>query len=272
MEMKWLNGFRDENRMKRDKTSYIIQTVAQALEVMEQFRDDAHELGSLELGRRLKLKPVRVSRLLATLKSRSYLEQNPTTKGYRLGLNAHYLGRAFVKQMGLLRQSRPVQESLARMCRETACVSIMKDFQIVCLDAVESDLPVRVAPRIGIKSPMHCTGAGKVLAANLSEDDLGRYLLGRELMKFTPNTIVDHDELAGQLRRTTYLGYAADYEESELGVTCIGAPLRDRTGAVVAAVSVSGPSVRMFDRRLQDEIIPLVVDAAHVISLRLGWS
>jgi DNA-binding IclR family transcriptional regulator len=257
--------------MKRDKTSYIIQTVAQALAVMEQFREDVHELGSLELGRRLKLKPVRVARLLATLRSRGYLEQNPATEGYRLGLKSHQLGQAFVKQMGLLRQARPVQESLVRMCRETSCVSIMKDFQIVCLDAVESDLPVRVAPRIGIKSPLHCTGAGKVLAANLSEDDLRTYLLGRELMKFTPNTIVDHDEFAGQLRRTAYLGYAVDHEESELGVTCIGAPLRDRTGAIVGAVSVSGPSVRMVAQRLHDELIPLVKDAAHVISLRLGW-
>jgi DNA-binding IclR family transcriptional regulator len=256
--------------MKREKTSYIIRKVVQALEVMEQFKDDTHELGVVELGRRLKLHPSKVFRLLATLESRDYVEQNPRTEGYRLGFKAHQLGQAFLKQMGLLRQARPVQESLVRMCRETSCVSIMKDFHIVCLDAVESDLPVRVAPRIGIRSPLHCTGAGKVRAANLSEAELEKYLLGRELKRFTPNTIVDHDEFAGQLRETASLGYAVNHEESELGVTCIGAPLRDRTGAVVGAVSVSGPSVRMAPQRLHDELIPLVKEAAHVISLRLG--
>ena len=256
--------------MKREKPSYIIQRVAQALEIMEQFRDDVHELGVTELGRRLKLHPSKVFRLLVTLECRGYIEQNPATEGYRLGLKAHQLGQAFLQHMGLLRQARPVQESLVRSCGETSYVSVMKDFEMVCLFAVESDLPVRVAPRIGTRSPLHCTGGGKVLAANLSEHDLGRYLYDRELKRLTPNTIVDPDELAGQLLRTADLGYAVDHEESQLGVTCIGAPLRDQSGAVVGAVSVAGPSMRMVPQRLHDEIIPLVKEAAHVISLRLG--
>ena len=255
--------------MIRNRTSYLIKAVDQALEVMEQFQDNVDELGVLELAKRLKLHPNKAFRLLATLHSRGYVEQNPKTERYRLGLEAHHLGQSFLR-MGLLRKARPVQESMVRRCRETSYVSIMRDFQIVCLDAVESDLPVRVAPRIGKRYPLHCTGAGKVIAASLSEEDLRSYLMGRELKKFTPNTIVDHDELAGHLRATADLGYAIDNEESELGVTGIGAPLRGRAGAVVGAVSVSGPTARLVAQRLHDELIPMLKEAADIISLRLG--
>lgn len=257
--------------MKRNKNSYMIQTVDKALELMEQFQDDVEELGVKELGRRLQLAPNRVFRLLATLESRNYIEQNEATKGYRLGIKTHLLGRAFVEHMLLLRQARPVQESLVRMCKETSYVSIRKEFRSVYLEAVETDLPVRVASRIGSKYPLHCTEAGKVFATQLSDEDLKRYL-SRELQSFTPNTINDPERLAEQLREAAACGYAVDNEESEIGVTCVGTAVRDRSGAIVGAVSISGPTTRLTPKRVQKELIPLLKDAGQLISIRLGYS
>lgn len=257
--------------MKKEKSSYVIQTVAQALDILEQFHDNIDELGIAELSRRLKLHKNKVFRLLATLESRYYVEQNIVTENYRLGLKNLRLGQTFVKQMGFLRQARPVQEYLVRKCNETSYVAIMKDFQIVYLDAVESDLPVRVVPRVGEKLPIYCTAAGKVVAASLNEETLREYIHAGKLKRYTSNTISDPDELVNHLRSIADLGYAVDNEELDVGVKCVGAPIRDYTRQVIGAVSISGPSIRLSAERMSHELIPLVKKAAEEISIRLGF-
>lgn len=257
--------------MRKEKSGYVIQTVAHALDILEQFHDNVDELGVAELSRRLKLHKNKVFRLLATLETRNYIEQNKTTENYRLGLKNLHLGQTFVKRMGLLRQARPVQESLVRKCNETSYVAIMKDFQVVYLDAVESDLPVRVVPRVGEKLPLYCTAAGKVVAASLNEEILRQYIRAGRLKRYTSNTISDPDELVDHLRGIAEKGYAVDDEELDVGVKCVGAPIRDYTRQVVGAVSISGPATRLSAERVNHELIPLVKKAAEEISVKLGY-
>lgn len=257
--------------MKKEKSDYIIQSVDHALNVLEQFHDNVDELGITELSRRLKLHKNKVFRLLATLESRNYVEQNTSTECYRLGLKNLQLGQTFIKQMGLIRQARPVLEYLVRKCNETSYVAILKDYQIVYLDAVESYLPVRVVPRVGAKLPFYCTAAGKVLAAGMNEENLWEYIHAGELKRYTPNTISDPDALTNQLRGIAELGFAVDDEELDAGVKCVGAPIRDYTRQVIGAVSVSGPSMRFSGDRVNHELIPLVRKAAEEISIKLGY-
>ena len=94
--------------MRREKSNYIIQSVAHSLDVLEQFSGDAEELGVTELSKRLKLHKNNVFRLLATLESRGYIEQNRATENYRLGIRCLQLGQSYVQHMGLLRQARPI--------------------------------------------------------------------------------------------------------------------------------------------------------------------
>lgn len=256
---------------KKEKTDYTIHAVSDALDILEQFHDEVDEFGVAELSRSLELHKNKVFRLLATLESRDYIEQNVNTGNYRLGLKNLHLGQTFSKQMGLLRQARPVQEALTRKCNETSYVAIMKDFQIICLNAVESDLPVRVVPRVGEKLPIYCTAAGKVIAASLNEETLREYLHTSELKKYTKNTIRDPDELANHLRSIPSLGYAIDNEELDVDVKCVGAPIRDFTRHIVGAVSISGPSMRLSAQRIDHELIPLLKKAAEEISIRLGF-
>ncbi|MBI1921947.1 MAG: IclR family transcriptional regulator [Geobacter sp.] len=258
------------HKVKNEKSSYVIQIVEHALDLLEQFHDDVDELGIAELSRRLKLHKNKVFRLLATLQSRHYIEQNTATENYRLGLKNLELGQAVIRHMGLIRLARPVQEALVRKCRETSYLATMKDFQIVYLDAVESDLFLRVVPTLGEKLPIYCTAAGKVLAASLNEEILQKYIRTSELKRFTPNTICDPAELANQLRSIADLGYAVDNEELNEGVKCVSAPIVDYTRQVVGAVSISGPSMRLTAERMDHELIPLVTKAAEEISFRLG--
>src|ERR1700758_2393261 len=115
--------------IRRDKTNYVIQSVAHSLDVLEQFAGEAEELGVTELSKRLKLHKNNVFRLLATLESRGYIEQNRATENYR-------------QHMGLLRQARPIMADLARQVRETTYLGVLRRNAVVPVEVVEADRPV----------------------------------------------------------------------------------------------------------------------------------
>jgi len=256
---------------KKEKSEYLIQAVSHALDLLEQFHGEVDELGVTELSKRLKLHKNNVFRLLATLDSRGYIEQNRVTENYRLGLKTLELGQIFIKQMGLLRQSKPVLEALVSQCNETTYVAILKDFSIIYLDAVETDMTVRVVPRVGSRLPAYCTAAGKIQIAHMSDEELDNYLPGKELKRYTPNTIIDCNLLREQLKKIAENGYAVDNEELDIGVKCVSAPIRDYTRRIIGAVSISGPSMRFSDDRIANELIPLVLKAGDEISAKLGF-
>ncbi len=256
--------------MKKEKSDYVIQTVIRALEVLEQFHDDVDELGVTELSKRLRLHKNNVFRLLATLESRNYVEQNKTTENYRLGLKNLELGQAVIKRMGLIDKSRPVLESLVQACNETAYVAIMRNSHVMYLDAVESEQAVRVVSRVGARLPAHCTAAGKVLLA--AAIGTGRQLCsGMELRRHTSRTIVDRDEFLKELERVTAQGFALEDEELDTEVCGVAAPICDYTGSAVGALNVSGPIMRFSQERMHDELAPLVRKAAAEISRQLGY-
>ena len=256
---------------KKDKAEYIIQAVSHALDLLEQFHDDVDELGVTELSKRLKLHKNNVFRLLATLESRGYIEQNRATENYRLGLKSLELGQTFIKQMGLLRQAKPILEKLVAECNETSYVAIFKEGYIVYLDVVETDLTVRVVSRVGSRLPAYCTAAGKIHLAFMSDEEIETVLPTGELTQYTPNTITDRGALKKELQEIAERGYAIDNEELDPGVRCVAAPIRDYTRRIVGAVSISGPSMRLGDERIEKDLIPLVLQAGEELSTRLGF-
>src|SRR6056297_417411 len=184
---------------KKQKSEYIIQAVSHALDLLEQFHDDVDELGVTELSKRLKLHKNNVFRLLATLESRGYIEQNRATENYRLGLKSLELGQTFIKQMGLLRQAKPILEKMVEDCNETSYVTIFKEGHVVYLDVLETDMTVRVVSRVGSRLPSYCTASGKVHLAYLSEEEVNEILPNEELKTYTPTTIGSRSQLKSQL-------------------------------------------------------------------------
>src|SRR5208283_6226386 len=112
--------------VRHDKTNYVIQSVAHALDVLEQFFGDVDELGVTELSKRLKLHKNNVFRILATLQARGYIEQNKATENYRLGIRCLHLGRSYIDHMGLIKQARPILSDVARKCRESVFVAVAR--------------------------------------------------------------------------------------------------------------------------------------------------
>jgi len=255
---------------KHAKSPYIIQTVSRALDLLEQFQLDENELGVTELSRRMKLHKNNVFRLLATLESRDYVEQNQSTGNYHLGFKNLELGQSILRQSGILRQSRSTLEELTAGSGETSYVAVLRDFRSVYLDSVESVLPLRVVPRLGSSFPAHCTATGKVQIAEYSSDLLASTLNGSELQRFTAKTRTDPHDFLLELEQVAVQGYAIEDEELYEGVRCVAAPIRDYTKKIIGAISISGPAIRLTDQRLESELISMVLKSAGELSARLG--
>jgi DNA-binding IclR family transcriptional regulator len=256
--------------VQREKTNYVIQSVAHSLDVLEQFYGELDELGVTELSKRLKLHKNNVFRLLATLESRGYIEQNRATENYRLGIRCLQLGQTYVSQMGLLRQARPILEDVSRHSRENTYVGVMRRSSVVPLDVVESNLPVRIISNVGEALPLHSTAMGKVYLAYESEEGL-RHVLGNNLERFTEKTLTDLAALGEHLKGVAERGFAIDNGEHLIDVRSVAVPIRDYTRNVVGALAVSGPAYRLPAERIETEIVPLVLKAGKDLSSRLGF-
>ena len=256
--------------VRRDKSNYIIQSVSHALDVLEEFHGDVDELGVTELSKKLKLHKNNVFRILATLQSRNYIEQNKASENYRLGIRCLELGQTFIHQRGMLKQANPVLQELAEKTGETSYVSIMRGNEVVYLDSVEPKTTVRVVSRLGFHMPTHATAAGKVLVAFESEEDLRKRFSG-ELKSYTKNTFRTVEELFRDLEAVREKGYATDLEEFEEGLRCVASPIRDYTRKVIGALSVSGPAHRLADEKIQTIFGAEVVRLGKELSIRLGF-
>jgi len=258
-------------KMKK-KSDYIVHSLAHALDIMEQFHADGNELNIIDIRKKLKLNKKIATKLLATLSLHDFVELNRATDNYRLGIRTLQLGQTAVKQMNLHSLSIPILKSLTDDCNETCWLGVMKDDGIVCLDAVESTLPVRITPKVGMILPVFCTAAGKVLLAGSIDGKHGAFPPVMELMQYTPNTITDPISLEGQLKMIATQGYALEDEELDLGVRGVAAPIRNYTSQVVGAISISGPVMRFSKARIMDELVPMVKRAGDEISMRVGYS
>jgi DNA-binding IclR family transcriptional regulator len=173
--------------------------------------------------------------------------------------------------MGLLRQAKPILDKMVSDCNETCYVAIFKEGYVVYLDTVETDMTVRVVSRVGSRLPSYCTAAGKVYLANMSEEEISEILPDEEFKAYTPATIKNRSQLREELARVAEQGYAIDREELDLGVNCVAAPIRDYTRRIVGSISISGPTMRLGEERIANELVPLVLSSAEELSTRLGY-
>jgi IclR family KDG regulon transcriptional repressor len=255
---------------QRSRRNYIVQSVTHAIDVLEAFKGERDELGVTELSSSLGLPKNNVFRLLATLELRGYIEQNKATGNYRLGIKTFELGQIFCGRMGLIKQSHAVLEQLEKRCNESTYLGIIQDGMVVYVDMVETSHSVRIVPRLGKRAPAYCTAVGKTQMAYESQDEVERILDKLGLKTFTKNTIIDKHQLMEHLKQVAQQGYAIDNEELDEEVICVGAPVRDYTGQVIAGISISGPIQRMLPERIEHELVPIIKEAAQEISSRLG--
>jgi len=247
-----------------------VQSIARALTLLEALADQHGDIGIAELSRRVCLHVSTAHRILGTLVNRGYVRQSPETGRYALGAKAFHIAESYLGQMDLRRLVRPVLERLSRDTGETANLVILDGREALYLDKVESPQSLRIFSRIGRRAPLYCTAAGKVLLADRPVDEVDSLLGGGALEALTRATVTSRNQLRQELKKVQEQGFALDVEECEDGASCIAVPVRNTRGETVAAIGISGPSLRMHAQRIQ-ELVPTVMRSGSEASEHLGF-
>jgi DNA-binding IclR family transcriptional regulator len=210
-------------------------------------------------------------RIVVNLLQGQYLVE--TEEGYWLGLKMLRFGTLVEEKLELVQQARPFLHQLRDQVNETVHLAVLDDgLRVVYLDKLPTQRAVGLMmSRVGITVPMHCTALGKAMAAFRSETEIRHWIRTNGLEPVTDATITDQDAFLRELRETRRRGYAVDEGEFESTVRCVAAPIRDRTGSVIAAVSISGPDLRMSVPLIDSSEALQVADTALGISQALGY-
>lgn len=228
-----------------DGDRYSIEAVLRALDVLDVFRG-SEALSLAEISQRVGLNKSRVFRLLHTLSQRGYVERGADGADYVLGIKL--VERAACVKRDLRQLALPFMRQLHERFNETVNLGILDEHEILYLEMLESSRPIRMAEVIGSRSSVHSTALGKAIVASLPEAELLSVLEPLHLVRKTERTITDKGELRRELMKVRREGYAVDNRENDSEGFCIGAPIFDGTGRVIAAMSVSGPADRVQGR------------------------
>jgi len=226
------------------------------------------EAGVTEIAGELGVHKSTAFRLVATLESHGMVEQNEDRGKYRLGVGVLRLAGATTARLDVVQEARPICRKLAADSGETVNIAVLSDRSALYLDQVAGQSALQSHNWVGQHIPLHATSNGKVLLSGLSPDEIDKRL--PRLPSYTAETVTTKARLRRDLAAVSEQGYAVAVDELEVGLTAIAAPIRNAHGDVIASISVSGPTFRLPQARV-DEVLPLLLAAAAEVSHRLGW-
>ena len=249
---------------------YRIHVIDRAAQILDCFGFDHQELSVSEIGAKTGLHRSTAHRILMALEYNDLIKQNPSTGKYHLGIKLFKLGHQAVSQLNLREICRPFLSRLMNDTKETIHLAVLDDDQVLYLDKVEGPHALRMPSRVGRYIPTYCTSLGKAMLSCLDDQEVKSILRRQTLKPHTENTVKNINQLLADLRSVRKRGYAVDNEEIEIGLRCVGAPLRDYTGGMVGAISVAAPSARLSEKNTP-VIGRMVIAIAAGISEKLGF-
>jgi IclR family transcriptional regulator, KDG regulon repressor len=253
-----------------DNGRQSVKSLFKMLEVLEAFSATEPELSVVEIARRAGLPRTTVHRIVDSLRTVGFLEQDASRDRYRLGLKLFELGGSALMNLPLYREAPPFVDTLAKLSGEDVHLCIFDGAQMVFVNR-RSQIAARPHNTIVTMeaSPCHSTSVGKAALAFQGEVVIDR-VIRAGLPRFTPNTIVEPKELKAELAAIRSRGYSIDECEHEPELRCVGAPIRNSAGRVFAAISASGPARRVTVERVP-ELAKIVMTHAELLSIRLGY-
>ena len=257
------------NKMAVNKP--ISPSVDRALRVLVVLANHGDGMGVSELARALNVAKSSLYVVLSTLEQHDFIVKDPATKRYTLGPQLLVLGLAYVQRINLLKEFQALAPEVARECGETVQLAILRGRNVLYIGKQEGTQPVRLASEVGSELPAHTTALGKSLLAGLTEEEIDKLYEGVVLEKRTARSIDNVEDLNRELADVRDKGYAVDRGETLDDLRCVGAPVYDAQGNVVAAVSISVPLTRMDEAREQ-ELAQRVRALAQELSRRLGYA
>jgi len=249
---------------------YRIHVIDRAAQILDCFGFDHQELSVSEIGAKTGLHRSTAHRILMALEYNDLIKQTPSTSKYHLGIKLFKLGHQAVSQLNLREICRPFLSRLMNDTKETIHLAVLDDDQVLYLDKVEGPHALRMPSRVGRYIPTYCTSLGKAMLSCLDDQEVKSILRRQTLKPHTENTVKNINQLLADLRSVRKRGYAVDNEEIEIGLRCVGAPLRDYTGGMVGAISVAAPSARLSEKNTP-VIGRMVIAIAAEISEQLGF-
>jgi DNA-binding IclR family transcriptional regulator len=247
----------------------MIKSVLKAVRIMRQFNETETRLTLTEISRRLEIPKSTTHNLLKTLLSEGYIER-VEGDAYALGTAPLVLTQNIRVNVEIRDPAAPLLRQLADYARESVYLTIRDGDCALYIYAVESPQRLLARTAVGDQAPLHCTSVGKAMLAFLPQKEV-KDIVGRVgLARFTEKTIGSLDALQEDLAKTRQRGFSIDCGEHELNTLCIGAPILDRRGRVIATCSVSGTNPDLITDRLSD-LSTHVMHTAQEISRRMGY-
>jgi len=259
-----------QRKSKAPADRYRIHVIDRAAQILDSFGFDHQELSVSEIGAKTGLHRSTAHRILMALEYNDLIKQNPDTGKYHLGIKLFKLGHQAVSQLNLREICRPFLMRIMNETQETVHLAVLDDDQVLYLDKVEGPHALRMPSRVGRHIPTYCTSLGKAMLSCLDDHEVKNIFRSRVLRSYTVNTVKTLDRLLTDLRVIRRRGYSVDNEEIEIGLRCVGAPIKDHTGAMVGAISTAAPSARLAAQKIPG-VGRLVMAVAAEISEQLGY-
>jgi DNA-binding IclR family transcriptional regulator len=253
--------------MEKGKSSYSVQTVEHALDLLEILADGATDGSPAQLAKKLGVSRNKAFRLLSTLESRGLVEKEDVTGCYCLGISTAELAQRFLKNISLIQYAHPVIEGLARKHDEAVYMTVLLGTEVLFLDMADCDHQIKTAPLVGKRFPFFTNAAGKAMKAMESRD-----LLEKLFNRRGKSELPDLAGLESELNAIRDRGVAVESGGLGEGIVSVAVAVRDYAGKVVGALTMLGPSVRMVTGRLENEIIPSLLDGAEMLSMKFGYA
>jgi DNA-binding IclR family transcriptional regulator len=246
-----------------------MKSLSTALQVLREFVAAQKPFGVVELSERLGLHKGQVSKILRAFREESFLEQDPKTRKYSVGLNAFALGNNFVNSNVLSREALPIMRRLVDATGHSGVLSVLHEASVIHLLAVEGRLFVDGRWRVGRWMPYHTTSSGRVLLAFSPEEALESRITRYGLSRLTPNSITDAKTLRTAIAKVRRQGYSVTRSETHVGTASLAVPLFGHDGRAMTALGLICPE-HLLDQAEVKKLVPPLQAAARELSARMG--
>src|SRR5437588_6022625 len=244
--------------------------VERALAMLEAVAQDSEGLSNADISRKLKIPKSSASYILRTLEKQGYLNRNPETGRYRVGLKVLSLSRGALTGIDVREVALPIMRHLMKQTTLTCHLAILDGPMAVYIEKVEPEGFIKMDTWVGRRMRVHATSVGKALVAYIPREQLEGILRKSAMEKRTPKTITTLPRLLKELEKVRTQGYAVDDEENNLGARCLGAPIFDERGNIAASLGLSGTTQQVSPQTMP-RIIEALKDAARHISIGMGY-
>ncbi len=208
-------------------------------------------------------------RLLVSMKHLNYVEYDAGLGLWSVGVKAFSVGNAYLRKRDFISQARPYMRELVAETGETSNIAVLKGDKHVFVGQIECSEVMRMVVQIGSEGHLHAAGVGKALLSALPEDEVREIAKRTGLIKLSDKTLITITGLLKELEKIRQMGYSFDDEEQTAGLRCIASNIYNEYGEAIAAVSISGPAVRLSDDRI-DRLAEMVKAKAVAITHVIG--